>query len=33
LLLENHSVLKQESKPYDLTGRFELGEGIPLRDT
>ncbi len=33
LLLENRSVLKKESKSYDLTGDFELGEGIPLRDT
>ncbi len=33
LLLENRSVLKKESKSYDLTGGFELGEGIPLRDT
>jgi len=33
LLLENRSVLKKESKSYDLTGNFELGEGIPLRDT
>jgi hypothetical protein len=33
LLLENRSVLKKESKSYDLTGDFELGEGISLRDT
>jgi hypothetical protein len=33
LLLENRSVLKKESKSYDLTGNVELGEGIPLRDT
>jgi len=30
LLLENRSVLKKESKSYDLTGKVELGEGIPL---
>ncbi len=30
LLLENRSVLKKESKYYDLTGKVELGEGIPL---
>jgi len=30
LLLENQSVLKKESKSYDLTGKVELGEGIPL---
>lgn len=30
LLLENRSILKKESKSYDLTGRVELGEGIPL---
>jgi hypothetical protein len=30
LLLENRSVLKNESKSYDLTGKVELGEGIPL---
>jgi hypothetical protein len=30
LLLENKSVLKKESKSYDLTGKVELGEGIPL---
>jgi hypothetical protein len=33
LLLENSTVLQKESKSYDLTGSFELGEGIPLRDT
>jgi len=30
LLLENKSVLKKESKSYALTGKVELGEGIPL---
>jgi hypothetical protein len=30
LLLENKSVLKKESKSYDLTGKVELGDGIPL---
>ncbi len=30
LLLENRSVLKKESKSFDLTGKVELGEGIPL---
>ena len=30
LLLENRSVLRKESKSYDLTGKVELGEGIPL---
>jgi len=30
LLLENRSVLKKESRSYDLTGSLELGEGIPL---
>ena len=30
LLLENRSVLKKESKSYALTGKVDLGEGIPL---
>jgi hypothetical protein len=30
LLLENRSLLKKESRSYDLTGSLELGEGIPL---
>jgi len=30
LLLEDRSILKKESKSYDLTGKVELGEGIPL---
>jgi hypothetical protein len=30
LLLENQSVLKKESKSYDLTGKVELGEGMPI---
>ena len=30
LLLENQSVLKKESKSYDLVGKVELGDGIPL---
>jgi hypothetical protein len=30
LLLENRSVLKKESRSYDLTGSLELGEGLPL---
>ncbi len=31
LLLDKSSILKKESKSYDLTERVELGEGIPLR--
>ncbi len=30
LRLENQCVLKKESKSYDLTGKVELGDGIPL---
>jgi len=30
LLLENRSILKKESKFYDLTGKLDLGEGIAL---
>jgi hypothetical protein len=30
LLLENKSILKKESKSYDLPGKIEVGKGIPL---
>jgi hypothetical protein len=30
LRLENQCVFKKESKSYDLTGKVELGDGIPL---